>query len=183
MFSTLRDGTIVKGLDGVPSEGPVLLVGYHMLMGLELPGLIEGFLREKKVLVRGLAHPELFTLSSASEFSYLDYMKVFGAIPVTPSNFFKLLATKSHVLLYPGGAREALHRKVSMVKLTDISFFLCLQELLHFMPIVCDYHSCISAFLFSVLVEVVTRSQIFPGNLRSDIQIFGILPHDDLSST
>lgn len=111
MFSTLRDGTIVKGLDGVPSEGPVLLVGYHMLMGLELPGLVEGFLREKKVLVRGLAHPELFTLSSAGEFSYFDYMKVFGAIPVTPSNFFKLLATKSHVLLYPGGAREALHRK------------------------------------------------------------------------
>lgn len=111
MFSTLRDGTIVKGLDGVPSEGPVLLVGYHMLMGLELPGLIEGFLREKKVLPRGLAHPELFPLSSAGEFSYLDYLKIFGAIPVTPSNFFKLLATKSHVLLYPGGAREALHRK------------------------------------------------------------------------
>jgi len=150
MFSTLRDGTIVKGLDGVPSEGPVLLVGYHMLMGLELPGLFEGFLREKKVLPRGLAHPELFPLSSAGEFSYFDYFKVFGAIPVTPSNFFKLLATKSHVLLYPGGAREALHRKVSTIKSTDISF-LPLEEFLHFMPIVCDCHNCISAFLSSVL--------------------------------
>lgn len=117
MFSTLGDGTIVKGLNGVPSEGPVLLVGYHMLMGLELSGLVEGFLSEKKVMVRGLAHPELFTQSSSSEFSYFDYLKVFGAIPVTPSNFFKLLATNSHILLYPGGAREALHRKGEEYKL------------------------------------------------------------------
>ncbi|XP_076922202.1 phytyl ester synthase 1, chloroplastic-like [Bidens hawaiensis] len=127
MFSTLEDGKIVRGLAGVPDEGPVLLVGYHMLLGLELAPLILEFLREKNVVVRGIAHPALFTMNSNNgtinsnsglqEFSYFDIMKVFGALPVTPSNFFKLFSSKSFALLYPGGAREALHRKGEEYKL------------------------------------------------------------------
>uniref|UniRef100_A0A5B7A637 Serine aminopeptidase S33 domain-containing protein n=1 Tax=Davidia involucrata TaxID=16924 RepID=A0A5B7A637_DAVIN len=120
MFSTLEDGKIVRGLAGVPNEGPVLLVGYHMLLGFELVPLVEEFLREKNVLVRGIAHPELFTQKTANqspEFSLFDLIKVFGAVPVTASNLFKLFSTKSHVLLYPGGAREALHRKGEKYKL------------------------------------------------------------------
>lgn len=114
MLSTLEDGRIVRGLAGVPNEGPVLLVGYHMLMGLELAPLILEFLREKNVMVRGVAHPELFSQGSRSdlpESSYFDLMKIFGALPVTPANLFKLFSSKSFALLYPGGAREALHRK------------------------------------------------------------------------
>ncbi|KAH9603964.1 hypothetical protein KSS87_023567 [Heliosperma pusillum] len=117
LFSTLEDGKIVRGLAGVPNEGPVLLVGYHMLAGIELSGLVEGFLREKKILVRGLAHPQLFAQSSSGDLSFLDYTRVFGATPVTAKNFYKLLSTKSHILLYPGGAREALHRKGEEYKL------------------------------------------------------------------
>ncbi|KAM4119391.1 hypothetical protein ACJW30_03G055000 [Castanea mollissima] len=120
LFSTLEDGKIMKGLAGVPSEGPVLLVGNHMFFGLELPSLAEGFLREKNIMIRGLAHPMLFSRmfeSSSSEFSITDWVKVFGAVPVTGSNFFKLLSTKSHVLLYPGGSREALHYKGEEYKL------------------------------------------------------------------
>ncbi|CAA0812106.1 Acyltransferase-like protein - chloroplastic [Striga hermonthica] len=37
--------------------------------------------------------------------------KVFGALPATSADLFKQLSRKSHVLLYPGGIREALHRK------------------------------------------------------------------------
>ena len=40
-----------------------------------------------------------------------------GAVPVAPSNLFKLLPSKSHVLLYPGGMRKALHRKGEEYKL------------------------------------------------------------------
>ncbi|KAI4301876.1 hypothetical protein L6164_035113 [Bauhinia variegata] len=120
MFSTLEDGKIVKGLAGVPDEGPVLLVGYHSLLGLELTSVIEKFLSEKNIMVRGLAHPGLFTdrdESSSSEFSMADWVKVFGGVPVSASNLYKLLSTKSHVLLYPGGAREALHFKGEEYKL------------------------------------------------------------------
>ncbi|KAM6596072.1 hypothetical protein CsatA_006596 [Cannabis sativa] len=119
-YSTLEDGKIVKGLAGVPSEGPVLLVGYHNLMGLELYPLVEEFLREKNVVIRGVAHPQLFVADSGSsspEFSMNDWFRVFGSVPVTPSNLFRLLSSKSHVLLYPGGAREALHCKGEAYKL------------------------------------------------------------------
>lgn len=99
----------MRGLAGVPNEGPVLIVGYHNLMGLELHSLVEEFLREKKIMVRGLAHPELLQGKSSAAF---DTLKLFGALPVTARNLFKSLSSKSHVLLYPGGAREALHFKV-----------------------------------------------------------------------
>ena len=67
----------MKGLAGVPNEGPVLLVGYRMLMGLELIPLCNGFLREKNIMVRGLAtlYSKTFE-SSSSEFLLNDWMRM-----------------------------------------------------------------------------------------------------------
>ncbi|KAH9791697.1 AB hydrolase-1 domain-containing protein [Citrus sinensis] len=42
-LSTLEDGMIVRGLGGIPMEGPVLIVGYHMLLGIELIPLGEEY--------------------------------------------------------------------------------------------------------------------------------------------
>ncbi|PKI65508.1 hypothetical protein CRG98_014096 [Punica granatum] len=121
MLSTLEDGTIVRGLAGIPSEGPVLLVGYHMLLGLEIISLMAQFLIERNIHVRGIAHPMLFPKykedgSTLSPFFY-DAFRIMGAVPVSGTNLFKLLSRKSHVLLYPGGVREALHRKGEEYKL------------------------------------------------------------------
>jgi len=119
MLSTLEDGTIVKGLAGIPSEGPVLFVGYHMLLGLELVPLVSRIYNERNILVRGIAHPMMFKRQkngSLPEISSFDTFRIMGAVPVAPTNLFKLLSSKSHVLLYPGGMREALHRKVNSNK-------------------------------------------------------------------
>lgn len=116
MLSTLEDGTIVKGLAGIPSEGPVLFVGYHMLLGLELVPLVSRIFMERNILVRGIAHPMMFMKRKNGrlpDISSFDTFRIMGAVPVAPSNLFKLLSSKSHVLLYPGGMREALHRKVN----------------------------------------------------------------------
>lgn len=120
MLSTLADGEIVRGLTGVPDEGPVLLVGYHMLIGAEISTIAEEFLREKNVMVHGLAHPWIFGKgmeTALQEISGFDYFKVFGAIPVSAANMCRALSAKSHMLLYPGGVREALHRKGEAYKL------------------------------------------------------------------
>ncbi|XP_065853504.1 phytyl ester synthase 1, chloroplastic-like isoform X2 [Euphorbia lathyris] len=120
MFSTLADGRIVRGLAGVPDNGPVLFVGYHMLLGLEVYSLLEEFLRQKNVVLRGIAHPAIFNRrleNSFSKFSMPDWLRVGGAVPATASTLFKLLSNKKHVLLYPGGAREALHFKGEEYKL------------------------------------------------------------------
>lgn len=122
MFSTLKDGTIVRGLSGVPNKGPVLLVGNHMLMGMELNSLYEGFVREKKAVLRGMAHPVLFATkyeTSSQDMTRFDEMSIYGALPVAPINMYRLFAREEFVLLYPGGAREALHRKVCC---NDLSF-------------------------------------------------------------
>ncbi|KAG7981558.1 hypothetical protein I3843_04G002600 [Carya illinoinensis] len=120
MLSTLEDGKIVRGLAGIPSEGPVLLVGYHMLLGLELVPLVTKIYRERNILVRGIAHPMMFIKHKQGrlpDLSQFDTMRMMGAVPVSGINFYKLFSSKSHVLLYPGGMREALHRKGEEYKL------------------------------------------------------------------
>uniref|UniRef100_R7W7I5 Acyltransferase-like protein n=1 Tax=Aegilops tauschii TaxID=37682 RepID=R7W7I5_AEGTA len=120
MMSTLTNGKIVRGLAGVPDQGPVLFVGYHALMGIELSPLYEEFLREKNTIVRGMAHPMLFGSkyeTSRQESSRLDTVSMYGGLPVTPINMYRLFERNQYVLLYPGGAREALHRKGEEYKL------------------------------------------------------------------
>ncbi|CAI0396863.1 unnamed protein product [Linum tenue] len=114
MFSTLQDGTIVKGLSGIPSEGPVLIVGYHMLLGVELSPMVTRILKERNILVRGIAHPMMFSRVKEGRMpplSSFDDFRVMGAVPVSGPVLFKLLSSRAHVLLYPGGMREACHRK------------------------------------------------------------------------
>ncbi|PHT57148.1 Acyltransferase-like protein, chloroplastic [Capsicum baccatum] len=120
MISTLENGNVVRGLTGIPSEGPVLLVGYHMMLGLELVPLVSSLWYERKIVLRGIAHPLMFKRlreGMMPELSLYDDYRFMGAIPVSASNFYKLLSSKSHALLYPGGMREALHRKGEEYKL------------------------------------------------------------------
>ncbi|XP_059644087.1 phytyl ester synthase 2, chloroplastic-like [Cornus florida] len=120
MLSTLENGKIVKGLAGIPSEGPILFVGYHMLLGIELIPLVSRLWAERNILLRGLAHPMMFVKmgdGSPLDISTFDILRIMGAVPVSGTNFYRLLSSKSHVLLYPGGMREALHRKGEEYKL------------------------------------------------------------------
>ncbi|XP_057982607.1 phytyl ester synthase 2, chloroplastic-like isoform X1 [Malania oleifera] len=120
MLSTVDDGKIVKGLAGIPSEGPVLFVGYHMLLGWEIYPLVSRFFLEKNTILRGIAHPMTFVKlrdGRLPDLSTFDIFRFMGAVPVSAVNFYKLLSSKSYVLLYPGGMREALHRKGEEYKL------------------------------------------------------------------
>lgn len=125
MFSTMDDGKIVRGLAGIPDEGPVLIVGNHMLMAFDVFSLVTEYLREKKIVLHGLTHPEIFIVKPEHEYIMLpltDVLKLGGAVPVSGKNLFKLLARKSHILLYPGGIREGLHRKVNYFLKTSTSY-------------------------------------------------------------
>lgn len=123
MLSTLANGKIVRGLAGIPSEGPVLFVGYHNLLGLDVLTLIPEFMIESNILLRGLAHPMMYFKSKEGglgDLSPYDVMRIMGAVPVSGINLYKLMSSKSHVLLYPGGVREALHRKVYLLIVTKL---------------------------------------------------------------
>ncbi|XP_020533536.1 acyltransferase-like protein At3g26840, chloroplastic isoform X2 [Jatropha curcas] len=120
MLSTSEDGEIVRGFGGIPSEGPVLFIGYHMLLGFELSPMISQLVYERNILLRGIAHPSMFTRLKEGRLppiSQFDIFRLMGAVPVSGNLLYKLLSSKAHVLLYPGGVREACHRKGEEYKL------------------------------------------------------------------
>jgi len=113
-FSRNSKGDLMRGLDSVPTglEGrPVLLVGNHQLLGLDLPLIVYEFLKQKNTLIRGLTHPSLFSNASNGNDGTRDLFVKFGAVPVSPISIYELMKINSTVLLFPGGVREAFHGK------------------------------------------------------------------------
>eukprot|EP00271_Cylindrocystis_brebissonii_P022170 TRINITY_DN8376_c0_g2_i1.p1 TRINITY_DN8376_c0_g2~~TRINITY_DN8376_c0_g2_i1.p1 ORF type:complete len:996 (+),score=154.04 TRINITY_DN8376_c0_g2_i1:156-3143(+) len=130
-FSTLEDGTIVQGLEGVPSsERPLLFIGNHQTWAPDLGIVVDELLEGAGVVVRGLAHPLAMGMTPPpaqadtqekkngedggddSQSSPLgDLFRTFGAVPVSGMNLHKLLKDKQAVLLFPGGVREAYRRR------------------------------------------------------------------------
>jgi hypothetical protein len=95
-------------------------------VGLDLNLLISKFL-ENDIVVRGLAHPIIFQAGS-QEFHELggrtpglqpkstgnrgtdtSNFQTFGAVMVTPRNYYRVLESGQNALLFPGGVREVFH--------------------------------------------------------------------------
>eukprot|EP00210_Caulerpa_lentillifera_P001865 g1794.t1 len=121
-YSTNKNNEIVYGLSGVPDTGPVLFVGNHQLVGQDTFTLVNAIMREKKFLIRGLAHPLVASLEDDDRVENLmflpfdrsllqNFMTTYGAVAVSPMNLYRLLKQGERVLLYPGGAREAFKLK------------------------------------------------------------------------
>jgi pimeloyl-ACP methyl ester carboxylesterase len=138
-------GEGVFGLDGLPLPGdrPIVFVGNHQSLALDMGIFCEQVLKERGIMLRGLAHPAIFSSrrknrkdtednstridampafinalngrdnrsSGTRNRSFEYFLEEFGAVPVGPSNFVKLLANKEAVLLYPGGVKEAYRKK------------------------------------------------------------------------
>jgi len=122
------------GLSHVPlTEKPILFVGNHQLFGQDLGLVLSELLEERDIIARGLAHPVAMGENGGfgnggaeggtvrkqkrrHEFDEdsqdpTDLFKMFGAVKVSPRNFYRLLQTNQNVLLFPGGVKEALHGK------------------------------------------------------------------------
>ncbi|WP_054814173.1 lysophospholipid acyltransferase family protein [Nocardia arizonensis] len=95
------------GLENIPAEGPVLLVGNHNLLGvIDAPLLLPEVLRTRGRLIRGLAENVLIEVPGIRHF--LHY---FGTVRGTRDNCLTLLNRGEAVLVFPGGGREAVRRK------------------------------------------------------------------------
>lgn len=60
-FSTSDNGNVVQGLSNIPNDHPVLFVGNHVYMGLDLSCVIREAFMERGIMLRGLAHPAIFS--------------------------------------------------------------------------------------------------------------------------
>jgi len=130
-ISTNDQGERTMGLDNVPRDvGPVLFVSNHQLLGVDLSFLVAK-LYKSGIVVRGLGHPVIFEGFSnpsfdssslrrsdelgrvpglkASTSTSPDNFQQFGAVMVTPRNFYRLMQTGQNALLFPGGVREVFH--------------------------------------------------------------------------
>lgn len=110
---------------------PLLFVGNHQFAALDLQLLVADLWQERGIFMRGLAHPVTFTASQNLNFRDLGgrrpglnsnngdnnndgggfgpgNFEKFGAVRVTPRNYYRLLQTGQDALLFPGGAKEAL---------------------------------------------------------------------------
>ncbi|MFE7801981.1 lysophospholipid acyltransferase family protein [Nocardia sp. NPDC057440] len=95
------------GLENIPADGPVLLVGNHNLMGgIDAPLLLPEILRRRGRLIRGLAENVLISVPGVREL-----LHHFGAVRGSRRNCLALLARGEAVIVFPGGGREAVRRK------------------------------------------------------------------------
>jgi 1-acyl-sn-glycerol-3-phosphate acyltransferase len=96
----------VHGLDLVPDEGGMLLVGNHSGAPLvpDTPALISAWYKhfglERKLL--GLAHDAMFAIAPIERL-----MRQIGQMPASPENAAEALERGDALLVYPGGAYEA----------------------------------------------------------------------------
>ncbi|MBF6382932.1 lysophospholipid acyltransferase family protein [Nocardia farcinica] len=95
------------GLNNIPAEGPVLLVGNHNLLGaIDAPLLLPEVLRHRGRLIRGLAEHVLIAVPGVRHFLHR-----YGSVRGTRGNCLALLERGEAVIVFPGGGREAVRRK------------------------------------------------------------------------
>ncbi len=64
VFYSSVGGRMVRGLAGLPTQAqgrPLLFVGNHTTLALDMGVMVEELIRERGLLVRGLAHPVIFS--------------------------------------------------------------------------------------------------------------------------
>lgn len=93
------------------------LLSFQVALDLNL--LFGQMLKEKNKIPRGLAHPVAVGFGPFNELNgrtagikasdnFSRNFQAFGAVPVTPRNFYRLLQSGQPTMLFPGGAKEAL---------------------------------------------------------------------------
>jgi 1-acyl-sn-glycerol-3-phosphate acyltransferase len=95
------------GMEHIPSEGPVLLVGNHTIIGfLDMPLTVHEIWRQRGRVMRGMADTAHFWVPV-----WRDVITRLGGVVGTRANCHRLLTEGEAVLTYPGGGREVAKRK------------------------------------------------------------------------
>jgi len=93
----------IEGVENIPTEGGALIVTNHGHFGIDLPVLLRLILEESGRAVRSLGDRVVFAMPI-----FRDLAHNMGAIEGEPRATVQLLEEDQLVLVYPGGAREAL---------------------------------------------------------------------------
>ncbi len=94
------------GLQNLDNSKPSLLVGNHSIYSYDLAILLVELKLQKNIRLRALSD----RLHERIPY-WRDILKSHGVVPATPDNCTRLMQSGEHILVFPGGAREALKRK------------------------------------------------------------------------
>jgi len=96
-----------EGLEKIPHEGRVLLVGNHTVFGVvDVPLMVHGIHEATGRWVRGLGDHAHFRIPV-----WRDLLERFGTVPGTRAHCAALMRADEAVLVFPGGGREVMKRK------------------------------------------------------------------------
>lgn len=93
----------LTGLEHLPEQGGVMLVGNHALLGVDSWALMPELMRQTGRVPRGLALRKLFDVPLLSTF-----LEEVGLVAGERESAVELLRREELVLTYPGGARDSL---------------------------------------------------------------------------
>lgn len=94
------------GLENLDRKKPSILVGNHSLYSYDVAILLVELKMQKDIELRALGD----RMHSKVPY-WRDLLENHGVVPATPENCAQLMKTKQHILVFPGGAREAFKRK------------------------------------------------------------------------
>lgn len=102
------------GLENVDKSQPALYVGNHSIYAiLDTPLIYQGLYEHKDIVLRGLGDSFHFDVPF-----WGDLMKRNGVVEGTRDNCHRLMDMGEHIMVFPGGAREAMKRKNEQYRLT-----------------------------------------------------------------
>jgi len=93
----------IEGIENIPRDQGALIVTNHGHFGIDLPVLLRLILEGRGRIVRSLGDRVVFALPV-----FRDLAHSMGAIEGEPKATIRLLRDDQLVLVYPGGAKEAL---------------------------------------------------------------------------
>lgn len=102
----------IDGIDRIPVEGGVMMVGNHALMGVDTWALLPELVRHIERVPRGMALRKLFDVPLLSR-----ALRRAGMVPGTRESAVELLEREELVLTYPGGARDSLKDRSERYKI------------------------------------------------------------------
>ncbi|HEY6131368.1 MAG TPA: lysophospholipid acyltransferase family protein [Halioglobus sp.] len=94
------------GLEHLDKKKPSILVGNHSIYAYDVALMLVELKLQKDIVLRALGDR-----MHANIPYWRDLLEHHGVVPGTPENCAQLMKSKHHILVFPGGAREAFKRQ------------------------------------------------------------------------
>jgi 1-acyl-sn-glycerol-3-phosphate acyltransferase len=94
------------GLKHLDQDKPSILVGNHSIYAWDVAIMLVELKLQKDIGLRALGDR-----IHAQVPYWRDLLESYGVVPGTPENCAQLMQNKEHILVFPGGAREAFKRR------------------------------------------------------------------------